>query len=77
MEGGHESVLLLYLNKMTIEKIIEKIATGKRKRVTAKKDLLPDIIKIMEEKYEGACSWFSFGQTVHIMRDDKEPLKLK
>lgn len=60
-----------------IDTIIEKIATGKRKRVTAHKDSLPEIIEKMEAKYHGTCTWFGFGQTVHIMRDKKEPMELK
>lgn len=62
---------------MEIDKIIEKIATGKRKRVTAHRSLLPEIIEKMEAKYHGTCTWFGFGQTVHITRDKKEPMKLK
>lgn len=62
---------------MEIDKIIEKIATGKRKRVTAHRDLLPQIIEKMEEKYHGTCTWFGFGQTVHIMRDKVKPMELK
>jgi hypothetical protein len=62
---------------MDIEKTIEAIATGKRKRVTANRDLLPEIIEKMEVKYNGTCTWFGFGQTVHITRDKKEPMELK
>jgi len=62
---------------METDKIIEQGATGKRKRVTAHRSLLPEIIEKMEAKYKGTCTWFGFGQTVHIMRDKKAPLELK
>ncbi len=60
-----------------IDTIIENIATGKRKRVTAHKSLLAQIIEKMEAKYHGTCTWFGFGETVHIIRDKKAPMELK
>ncbi len=62
---------------MEIEKIIEQIATGKRKRVTAHRSLPPEIIEKMEVKYHGTCTWFGFGETVHITRDKIKPMELK
>ena len=62
--------------KALIEKLADKIATGRRKFVTVDRELLAEVGKAFTKKYKGTFTWFGLGSALCIRKSTK-PLELK